>query len=172
MPDQTGEIGIQFVNTTPKGECVMDFTKKKRMIDGLIRLALLLGIVYFGFVFPDSFSDHNKMVHFAAHVGMSFLVASFMYVVCNLKLRISKKNSYILLVIVTLFIGAVYKYFEIAGQGLLHTYSLTTLLELTGVYTSMSQNTAGILAAILLIQYFIEYQQLLYSKWLKRNQSF
>lgn len=149
----------------------MDVTKKKWMMDGLIRLGLLLGIIYFGFVFPDSFSDHNKMVHFAAHVGMSFLVASFIYVVCNLKLRISKKNSYILLVMVTLVIGAVYKYLEIAGQGILHAYSLTTLLEITGVYTSMSQNTAGILAAILLIQYFIEYQQMLFTKWLKRNQS-
>lgn len=140
------------------------------MTDGFIRLALLLGIVYFGFVFPDSFSDHEKVVHFAAHVGMSFLMASFIFVVCSLKLRIGKKHSYLLLIIITLIIGAVYKYLEIAGQGILHTYSLMTLLEITGVYTSMSQNMAGILAAILLIQYFIEYQQMAYAKLLKRVQ--
>jgi hypothetical protein len=31
------------------------------------------------------------------------------------------------------------------------------LLKLTGCYTSMSQNTAGLLAAILLIEYLVQY---------------
>jgi hypothetical protein len=134
-----------------------EIKKPAKVIERLIRLALLGGIVYFGFIFPDSFSDHMKMLHFSAHVGMSFLLASFIYVFCNIKLRIKKTNSIIILMVVTLIVGIVYKYLEISGEGLLHAYKLGTLLEITGCYTSMSQNIAGILAAILLIEYASAY---------------
>jgi hypothetical protein len=134
-----------------------EIKKPTKVIERLIRLTLLAGIVYFGFIFPDSTSDHMKMIHFSAHVGMSFLLASFIYVFCNIRLRINKKNSIIILMAVTLIIGVVYKYLEISGEGLLHAYKLGTLLEVTGCYTSMSQNMAGILAAILLIEYASAY---------------
>jgi hypothetical protein len=134
-----------------------EIKKPTKVIERLIRLTLLAGIAYFGFIFPDSTSDHMKMIHFSAHVGMSFLLASFIYVFCNIRLRINKKNSIIILMAVTLIIGVVYKYLEISGEGLLHAYKLGTLLEVTGCYTSMSQNMAGILAAILLIEYASAY---------------
>ena len=123
----------------------------------MVRLGLLAGIIYFGFIYPDSLSDHEKMLHFSAHVGMSFFVASCIYVLCNIMLRISKTGSMAILIATTLIIGAIYKYLEIAGEGLLHAYSFNDLMKITGVYTSMSQNTAGILAAILLIEYLLSY---------------
>lgn len=131
----------------------MENNRNKKWIDGVVRMALLGGIVYFGFIFPDSFADHEKLLHFSAHAGMSFLLASVLYVVCNIRLRIGKKASIGILAGVTLIIGAIYKYFEISGEGLLHAHPLGEVLTITGCYQSMSQNMAGILAAILLIEY-------------------
>jgi hypothetical protein len=142
----------------------MEITKKSRFREILIRSALFLGVVYFGLIFPDSFADHEKIVHFAAHVGMSFLIASCVYFVCNIGLRMSKRSSYISLLMTILVVGAFYKYFEIAAEGILHAYSLNTLLVITGCYSSMSQNLAGALAAILLIKYVIDYQQQLWGR--------
>ncbi|MDR3716306.1 MAG: hypothetical protein P4L51_26170 [Puia sp.] len=137
----------------------MELQNKRRWKDRLIRAGLISGIVFFGFIFPDSLSDHEKMIHFAAHVGMSFCVASFLYVLCNIRFRIPKKRSHIILIAVTLVIGAIYKYVEISGEGILHLYSLPDLLTVTGCYTSMSQNITGILAAILLIEYAAAYMK-------------
>ncbi len=128
----------------------------KDTVRTLTRAILLAAIVYFGFVFPDSFSNHTKLVHFCAHMGMSFFLASCLYIGCTIILRMRKSVSLVILTIITLVVGAIYKYFEISGEGLLHAYdSLGELLRRTGCYTSMSQNTAGLLAAILLIEYAI-----------------
>jgi hypothetical protein len=132
------------------------------MIQRSVRAILLAGIVYFGFVFPDSLSDHQKIVHFCAHLGMSFLVATCIYVICTIMLRISRTRSLVILSVATLVIGAAYKYFEIAGEGLTHSYAFGDLMRATGCYTSMSQNTAGLLAAILLIEYMVSF---LRTKW-------
>ena len=126
----------------------------------MIRTALLAGIVYFGFIFPDSLSTHDKILHFSAHMGMSFFVAVCMFVICNVMLHLSKSRSLAILCFATLIIGAIYKYLEISSEGVfqtLHNCSLGFVLKITGVYTSMSQNTAGLLAAILLIEYTISY---------------
>jgi hypothetical protein len=128
-----------------------------KMAERSIRLLLLAGIVYFGFIFPDSLSDHTKMVHFCAHMGMSFFVASCVYVICNIMLQMKRLASLLMLTVITLVVGGIYKYFEISGEGLLHAFSFGELLKVTGCYTSMSQNTAGILAAILLIEYLVQY---------------
>jgi hypothetical protein len=136
---------------------IQEINKSGKWLGRIKRLALLAGIVYFGFVFPDSLSDHQKILHFSAHVGMSFFVASCMYVLCNMMLRISKAGSIVILIATTLIIGAAYKYMEISGEGLLHAFPFHELLIQTGVYTSMSQNTAGVLAAILLIEYVVAY---------------
>ena len=130
-----------------------------KMIGRLIRGVLLAGIVYFGFIFPDSLSDHEKILHFSAHMGMSFLIAISVYVICNVMLRIRRRHSLIILSALTLVIGAIYKYLEISSQANSHLYSYSfgDLLKLTGCYTSMSQNTAGLLAAILLIEYLVQY---------------
>ena len=85
-------------------------------------------------------------------MGMSFFVATVSYVICNIFLRMKRSASFALLVLITLVVGAIYKYWEIAGEGLLHAYSLGTLLKATGCYTSMSQNISGMCAAILLIE--------------------
>ena len=121
---------------------------------------LLAGIVYFGFIFPDSLSDHEKILHFSAHMGMSFFIAISVYVICNVMLRITRKHSLIILSTLTLVIGAIYKYLEISSQANFHLYSFGEWLKLSGCYTSMSQNTAGLLAAILLIEYLVQYIRL------------
>lgn len=135
--------------------------KRQRIVNRWVRAILLAGIVYFGFILPDSFSSHDKILHFSAHVGMSFFVAICMYVICNIMLHLSRSRSLLILTFATLIIGAIYKYLEISSQGLLgnylHNYGLAILLKATGCYTSMSQNTAGLLAAILLIEYIISY---------------
>ena len=91
---------------------------------------------------------------------MSFLIAISVYVICNVMLRIRRKHSLIILSTLTLIIGAIYKYLEISSQANSHLYSFGELLKLAGVYTSMSQNTAGLLAAILLIEYIVQYIRL------------
>ena len=92
---------------------------------------------------------------------MSFFIAICMYVICNIMLNLSKSRSLLILTFATLVIGAIYKYLEISAEGLLgnylHNYGLAILLKATGCYTSMSQNMAGLLAAILLIDYMVSY---------------
>ena len=88
-------------------------------------------------------------------MGMSFFVAICIFVICNIMLHLSKSRSIVILCFTTLIIGAVYKYLEIASEGLFHAYNLGSLLKITGCYTSMSQNMAGLLTAILLIEYLI-----------------
>ncbi len=126
-----------------------------------VRAILLAGIVYFGFILPDSLSTHDKILHFSAHVGMSFFVAVCMYVICNIMLNLSKSRSLLILTFATLIIGAIYKYMEISAEGLLgsylHNYGLAILLKATGCYTSMSQNMAGLLAAVFLMEYMGSY---------------
>ena len=121
--------------------------------DKIIFLLLAAGVVCFGFVLPDSLSDHNKIVHFSAHFGMSFLLASCFYALSTIKLHVSKKISYIILIAGTLVIGIIYKYWEIASQGMMSNLSFNTL---NGVLTSMYQNLSGLLAAILVIEYFFD----------------
>ncbi|MBS1663950.1 MAG: hypothetical protein JST68_23085 [Bacteroidetes bacterium] len=142
----------------------METLQSNKTIGRIIRAALLAGIVYFGFVFPDSLSDHQKILHFSAHVGMSFLLATCIYVICNMVLHMSRKRSLIVLSILTLLIGALYKYLEISSQGIISNYSLGELIRVTGCYTSMSQNTAGLLAAILLIEYSVQYFRVLLAR--------
>ncbi len=94
-------------------------------------------------------------------MGMSFFVASCVYVICSIMLHMRRSSSLVVLTIITLIIGGIYKYLEISGEGRLHAYdSLGDLLKATGCYTSMSQNMAGMLAAILLIEYIVQYVKL------------
>src|ERR1700749_4167863 len=115
---------------------------------------LLAGIICFGIIFPDSLSDHEKILHFSAHMGMSFFIAIFAYVICNVILRIRRKYSLLILSAMTLVIGAIYKYLEISSTVNLHLYSFGDLLKITGCYTSMSQNMAGVCAWVVLIHQF------------------
>ena len=86
-------------------------------MDRLVIFSLVSGMICFGFVFADSTSDHNKMLHFAAHFGMSFLILSFSYAFCNLKWNISRQGSYSIAILLTLLVGCLYKYFEISSLG-------------------------------------------------------
>ncbi len=118
----------------------------------LILVLLFAGICCFGVLLPDSLSDHNKIVHFSAHFGMSFLLGLCFYMICTIKMRISKLLTYMVLISATLFIGIVYKYWEIATHGMIGNYSFQAILGSTGIPTSMSQNLSGLLGAILLIE--------------------
>lgn len=118
----------------------------------LTLLMVASGVLIFGVLLPDSLSDHNKLLHFSAHFGMSFLLAFCFYMVCTIKFRSTKAFSYMVLILSTLCIGIIYKYWEIATQGMIGNYSFTTLMDRAGVMTSMSQNVSGLLGAILLIE--------------------
>jgi hypothetical protein len=120
--------------------------------DKLTLFLLATGVFCFGVILPDSFSTHVKMVHYAAHFGMSFLLALCFYMICTVKMKISKTTSYTILITATLLIGVIYKYWEIATEGMIGNYSFHTIIDLTGAMTSMSQNLSGLLAAILLIE--------------------
>lgn len=120
--------------------------------DKLTLFLLATGVFCFGVILPDSLSTHVKMVHYAAHFGMSFLLALCFYLVCTVKMRISKKFSYTVLIIATLLIGVIYKYWEIATQGMIGNYSFHTIIDHTGTMTSMSQNISGLMGAMLLIE--------------------
>jgi len=119
------------------------------------KLALLLlacGVVCFGFILPDSLSNHTKLVHFSAHFGMSFLLALVFYMISTVKWKLPKSLSYTILIAASLVIGAFYKYWEIATQNLFDRFDVQKTLELTGAFTSMSQNLSGIMAGMLLIE--------------------
>ena len=120
--------------------------------DKLTLFLLATGVFCFGVILPDSLSTHVKMVHYAAHFGMSFLLALCFYMICTVRMKISKTISYTVLVAATLLIGVIYKYWEIATQGMIGNYSFHTIIDLTGAMTSMSQNLSGLLGAMLLIE--------------------
>ncbi len=124
--------------------------------DKLTLFLLATGICCFGVVFPDSLSDHDKLVHFTAHFGMSFLLALCFYMICTIRMRISKGLSYTVLITATLFIGVIYKYWEIATEGMIGSYSFHAIMDKTGVLTSMSQNISGLMGAVLLIEALID----------------
>ena len=124
--------------------------------DKLILLMLALGVGCFGFILPDSLSDHSKLLHFSAHFGMSFLLAFCFYMICTVKMLTTKTFTYTVLICATLFIGVVYKYWEIATFGMIGNYSFQRIVDSTGVATSMSQNISGLLGAIFLIEGLVE----------------
>ena len=127
-----------------------------RVKDNLILCLLAAGVCCFGLILPDSISDHDKLVHFSAHFGMSFLVALCFYLVCTIKFRMSKPLTYIILIATTLLIGILYKYWEITTLGMFEKLSFSTVIENTGVMKSMSQNISGLMAAILLIEGLVD----------------
>jgi cell division protein FtsW (lipid II flippase) len=143
----------------------MEITKRKETSGRFTEAALFISIVLFGVVLPNSFSNHERLLHFCAHTGMSFLLASCVYVVCSIRLQLSRKNSYIILFIFLFVIGSLYKYFEIRGErSWQHPASFGQSFLINGYYRSMSENLAGALMAILVIRYVISYQRRLRDK--------
>ncbi len=130
--------------------------KEYSVKDKLVLLVLAAGVGCFGFILPDSFSDHDKLVHFSAHFGMSFLLALCFYMICTIKMHATKTFTYTVLISATLFIGVVYKYWEIATFGMIGNYSFHRIMDSTGLATSMSQNLSGLLGAILLIEGLVD----------------
>jgi hypothetical protein len=122
----------------------------------LTLILLASGVCCFGLILPDSFSDHDKLVHFSAHFGMSFLLALCSYMICTLKIRISKPLSYFIIIAVTLCIGVFYKFWEITTEGMLERFDFFRAIEITGFMKSMSQNIAGLMAAVLLIEGLVD----------------
>jgi hypothetical protein len=124
--------------------------------DKLILCLLATGAFCFGVLLPDSFSDHDKLVHFSAHFGMSCLLALCFYIIFTVKMRISKSIAYMILIMSTLIIGIVYKFWEIGTSGMTGNYSFHTILNTKGVATSMSQNISGLLGGIFLIEGLVD----------------
>jgi hypothetical protein len=117
-------------------------------------VVLFPGIICFGIIFPDSLGDHDKMVHFAAHFGMSFLISRLINAFSRLKLNLKKGSSYFLLAGITVVAGSAYKWMELVSQGKPASFQVGKLSEVSGYYSSMSQNISGILATLLMIRYF------------------
>lgn len=118
----------------------------------LILLLLAVGTCCFGLVLPDSFSDHDKLLHFCAHFGMSFLLALCFYMICTVKIRLPKFLTYTILIATTLFIGVIYKFWEISNAGMFERFGFSAAIKFAGALTSMSQNISGLLAAMLMIE--------------------
>jgi hypothetical protein len=146
-------IGTDFVFHSLTKKNMKNFY---RVRGNLTLLLLAAGVCCFGLILPDSISDHDKLVHFSAHFGMSFLVALCFYLLCTIKLRISKFLTYIILISATLLIGVLYKYWEIATLGMFDKLNFATVIENAGVMKSMSQNISGLMAAMLLIEGLVE----------------
>jgi len=128
--------------------------KRSSIRNKIVLGTLLVGMVFFGFIFPDSLRDHDKMVHFAAHFGMSFLISCLIYAFSRFKLHLKITSSYFLVIAITLVLGSLYKWMELITQGKLISFQVGKLFEISGYYTSMSQNISGILATFLMITYF------------------
>jgi hypothetical protein len=120
----------------------------------LVIITLLIAIILLGIVLPASFSDHYKLLHFSAHFGTSFLVAYFLFKLFTVRFRVNKVPSFIWSFIIAFIFGAIYKFFEISATPFINTMPLPKILDMTGFYISMSQNTAGILSAFVLVIYF------------------
>jgi len=116
--------------------------------------AFAAGAILFGIIFPDSLSDHYHLLHFSAHFGMSFLISNSIYRYCTLKASMRKMPSFLMVFVIVLICGAIYKLIEIFCFYHLGNIPFFTALALTGFFASMSQNVAGMLAAFALIIYF------------------
>jgi hypothetical protein len=112
------------------------------------------GVIMFGVILPGPLTDHDRLLHFSAHFGMSFIISYLVYSFCAKKIGIKKTTSFYLLVVTTFVVGLVYKYFEIQSFLPVQNLSLTKFLVVTGFYISMSENISGILAACTMILYF------------------
>src|SRR5450755_99710 len=93
--------------------------------DKLMLIFLAAGVLFFGLVLPDSFSDHDKLLHFSAHFGMSFLLALSFYFFCVIQMRATKRSSYLVLVLATVSIGVLYKLWEIAPLNIFSRFSFS-----------------------------------------------
>src|SRR5450432_370081 len=135
----------------------MNMKNEYSVKEKLILALLATGVCCFGFIFPESpLLNHYTLVHFSAHFGMSFLIALCFYMVCTIKLHIPKAFAYTILITVTLFIGVVYKCWEIASQGQVGIVPFQLILDRYGFMTSMSQNLSGLLAAMFLIESLLD----------------
>lgn len=120
--------------------------------DKLILLLLSAGVSCFGFILPDSLSDHTMLLHFSAHFGMSFLLALCFYMISTVKLRVTKAHSYAILIGATLFIGLIYKIWELVTLGKISHNFFDNIMGSPGIWRSMSQNLSGLFGAMLLIE--------------------
>ena len=117
-------------------------------------ILLMIGAFLFGIVLPGAFTDHDHLLHFAAHFGMSFLIANFIYRLCQLRFSMTNPRSFGVVFIFILVLGVIYKLCEIYFFYGLHDTPFFTALSITGFYASISQNVAGMLAAFAVIIYF------------------
>jgi hypothetical protein len=134
----------------------------RKLLDRIVLWALFAGIIVFGFILADSASAHDKMLHFSAHFGMSFVMCTVLYAFSSLKLHWRKLPSFMFSISATLLAGCIYKYLEIIDKVTnIQQYPLKDLIEATGCYTSMSQNIAGVLATMFVIKYFFSRQTMI-----------
>ncbi len=120
----------------------------------IVAVLMILGVAIFGIIFPDSFSDHYSLLHFSAHFGMSFLLSTFLHKIFLLNAGGRKWAPFVWVFMIVSIIGVIYKFFEIYYISHFPEVSVYNALIFSGFFTSISQNTSGILAAFSLIIYF------------------
>jgi len=135
----------------------------------LILIMLLLSAALLGIVIPGSFSDHDSLLHFSAHFGISFLMAFLLFKMFTIRFQLQRSTSFVVVFLAILIFGAIYKVFEIIGNPLFHSFSSVEILRITGFYISMSQNIAGILFAFAFITYFENFLRILNKRSSKRS---
>jgi hypothetical protein len=119
-----------------------------------IILGLCIASIVFGVVLPRSLADHENLLHFSAHFGMSFLIAHAVYRFCSAHLPLKKMILFIKVFAIAFCIGVIYKLFEIQPCLNANNMPYFKTLMICGFFTSMSQNLGGIFAAFALIIYF------------------
>jgi hypothetical protein len=107
-------------------------------------------ILLFGVIIPHSLSDHFHLLHFAAHFGMSFLLAHSLYQFSRHFLTGNRVYLFALVASVIMVLGGIYKLIEIFWFNNLREMPFFFALKISGFRDSMCQNFAGILAAFML----------------------
>ena len=113
-------------------------------------VAMGLCILIFGVIIPHSLSDHYHLLHFAAHFGMSFLLAHSLYQFSSHLMSGNKIYLFASVGSVILVLGGIYKLIEIFWFDNLRNMPFFLALRISGFRNSMCQNFAGILAAFML----------------------
>lgn len=116
--------------------------------------AVTIGVILFGIIFPNSLSDHYHLLHFAAHFGMSFLIANSIYQFCTRRVSMKKLPTFALIFIAVLIFGTTYKFIEIFCFYDMGGLPFFDALAMAGFYASMSLNLSGMLASFAMAIYF------------------
>jgi EamA domain-containing membrane protein RarD len=103
---------------------------------------LIIGLLFTSLA-STADTNHEDLVHFSAHFGMSYAISMFTYGVMRKGLGISVNESLGFSIFTTLVVGLTYKYMEAMTTG-----------SFAGMGTSMLYNATGVAASYITIKMF------------------